>query len=188
MRALAMFFIGLACGLALVMLPGVSAHLRAAAHALRGPAPVSGRVHTEKAFSFVANGPMEQVAPLFGAEKERVWAPDWAPRFIRPLPPSDTEGMVFTVAHAHTDVAWVNTRFDLKTGDVQYAYVVPETLVTLISIKLTPAAEQTRVVVRYDRTSLSPDGDAHVTRLAEHDAKAGPSWEKQINAYLSQHK
>lgn len=188
MRAPLVLFVGLAGGLALAMLPGVSAHLRVAAHALCGSAPASGRAHTAEEFSFAANGAMDQVAPLFGADKERLWAPEWAPRFIHPLPPSDVEGMVFTVAHGHIDVPWVNTRFDLKNGVVQYAYVIPDTLVTLITIKLAPAGDHTRIAVRYERTSLSPDGDAHVRRLAEHDAQAGPEWEGQVNRYLLQQK
>jgi hypothetical protein len=145
----------------------------------------TGRVHTEEKFSFVANAPMEKVAPLFGAVKERVWAPDWNPNFVHPLPPNDQEGMVFTVAHSHMTASWVNTEFDMKNGRIQYVYMIPDALVTVITLRLTPAAKQTKVDVEYDRTSLSAEADEHVRHMAEGDRQSGPEWEKQINDYLA---
>jgi hypothetical protein len=37
--------------------------------------------HTRVEFHFVAEAPFEQVAPLFGANEERKWSPDWNPQF-----------------------------------------------------------------------------------------------------------
>ena len=143
-----------------------------------------GRAHTEETFSFVANGPMERVAPLFGADKERMWAPGWSPEFIYPVPAADKEGMVFTVAHDHRHAAWVNTEFDLKNGRIQYAYVIPDALVTVITIRLTPRGDKTNVEVAYDRTALSAKADAHVQHLSEGDGKSGPEWAAQVNGWL----
>jgi hypothetical protein len=128
---------------------------------------------------------MSEVAPLFGAEKERVWAPGWDPQFIHPVPTADREGMVFTVKHDHLKAAWVNTAFDLRAGRMQYVYVIPDALVTVITIQLTPQGNQTRVDVAYDRTALSAEADAHVRHMAEGDRSSGPDWEKQINGYLA---
>jgi hypothetical protein len=127
---------------------------------------------------------MEQVAQLFGAEKERVWAPGWDPHFIHPVPASDEQGMVFAVAHGHLKSVWVNTEFDPKSGRIQYVYVIPDALVTMITIRLTPEGNQTRIEVEYDRTALSAEADAHVRHLAEQDRASGPDWEKQVNGYL----
>jgi hypothetical protein len=71
MKAFWFFFLGLACGVVLMMLPKAAAHLHAAAHALHGgqTRPGAQRAHTEEKFIFTANAPMEQVAPLFGADK-----------------------------------------------------------------------------------------------------------------------
>jgi hypothetical protein len=154
---------------------------------------------------------MSVVAPLFGAWKEREWAPDWDPRFIWPAAPSvqaaapsaataqsfapsgaqlptaslDREGMVFTVKHGHTHAAWVNTAFDLAKGKIQYAYVVPDAMVTLITLRLTPEGNRTRVHVEYDRTALDPDLNGHVEQMADADSKAGPEWEQQVNSCLA---
>ncbi len=142
-------------------------------------------VHTERAFEFTANASMAVVAPLFGADRERVWAEGWSPRFVWPSAPQDREGMVFTVDHDGRTGYWINTAFDLRAGRIQYVYVVPERLVTRISLTLTPQVENTHVQVTYERTALSPDANAQVETLAASDAAAGPEWGKAVNGYLA---
>lgn len=127
---------------------------------------------------------MEQVAPLLGADKERVWSPKWDPQFIYPLPAADAQGMVFTVAHHHLHSFWVNTELDLRDGRVQYVYVIPDALVTVITVNLKPQGDQTLVEVHYDRTALTPEADAHVQEMAKQDRDSGPEWQAQINQYL----
>lgn len=167
--------------------PKVAAHIRGALHGVHEgqPGTNTGRAHTEEKFAFTANGSMEQVAPLFGADKERVWAPHWDPQFIHPQPASDEEGMVFAVAHQHLRSAWVNTAFDMKSGRIQYVYMIPDELVTVITLNLRPQGQQTKVEVEYDRTALSPDADTHVRHMAEGDRKSAPEWEQQVNGYLA---
>jgi hypothetical protein len=183
-----LFVIGAICGVAAAMVfPLAAAHLHAALHGWHGAPsePGGARVHTEEQFAFTANAPMDRVAPLFGAEKERVWAADWNPQFVYPLPATDKEGMVFTVAHgSHLRAAWVNTMFDLQNGRIQYVYVIPDAMVTIIHLKLAPAGQQTKVEVEYDRTALSAEADVHVRHMAEGDRRSGPEWEKQVNGWL----
>jgi hypothetical protein len=167
-------------------MPRAITHLRASLHKAHGAVSPGGvRVHTEEKFVFTANAPMEEVAPLFGADKERVWSPRWDPQFIHPLPMMDEQGMVFIVAHDHLTSVWVNTEFDLQNGQIQYVYTIPDVLVTVITLKLTPPGKQTQVEVEYDRTALSAGVDAHVRHLAERDRASGPEWEKQVNGYLA---
>ena len=70
------------------------------------------RAHSERTFEFLAEGPMSEVAPLFGAHKERLWAPGWDPCFIWPACAEDRPGMVFTVSGQHGTAVWINTRFE----------------------------------------------------------------------------
>jgi len=182
-KGLWLFVLGALCGAVVMAAPRIVGHLHAALHGGHG-GDSGERVHTEEKFTFTAKGPMEKVAPLFGADKERVWAPGWNPHFVFPVPAADESGMVFTVAHGNQRAAWVNTEFDLKNGRIQYVYVIPDALVTLITLRLTPAGEQTQVEVEYDRTALSGEADAHVRHLAEGDRQAGPEWEGQMNGYL----
>jgi hypothetical protein len=117
-----------------------------------------------------------------------VWSAKWEPSFIYPLPATDTQGMVFAVAHGHLASVWVNTEFDLKTGRVQYVYVIPDALATVITLRLTPVGNETHVEVEYDRTALSAEADAHVQHMAEQDRSAGAEWERAVNEYLEKHK
>jgi hypothetical protein len=181
-----LFVLGAVCGVVVVMLPRVVVHLHGALPGGHDGRQGSGsaRAHTQEKFVFTTQAPMEQVAPLFGAEKERVWAPGWDPHFIHPLPASDEQGMVFAVAHGHLKSVWVNTEFDPRSGRIQYVYVIPDALAAMITIRLTPEGNQTRIEVEYERTALSAEADAHVRHLAEQDRASGPDWEKQVNGYL----
>jgi len=179
------FVLGLACGSGAMAWPRVQEHL----HVTHGgqnaqTAAGSARAHSEEKFSFTAQAPMERVAPLFGADKERVWSPGWNPQFVFPLPAADTRGMVFTVTHGHRNAVWVNTQLDWKNGRVQYVYVIPDMLATLITLHLTAEGQKTRVEVEYERTALSAEADEHVRQTAEKDRAAGPEWETQVNAWL----
>jgi hypothetical protein len=187
MRSAGFFAIGAVCGVLLIVWPKIATHFRGALHAVRGGQSGANiaRAHTEEKFEFTANASIERVAPLFGANKERVWAPHWDPQFVHPEPASDEEGMVFMVARQHSRSAWVNTQFDTTNGRIQYVYMIPDLLVTVVTLNLTPQGQQTKVQVEYDRTALSTDADAHVRHLAEGDGTSGPEWEKQVNGYLS---
>lgn len=150
------------------------------------PAYAAGpRTHTSESFQFTVAAPMSVAFPLFGADRERVWAPDWAPYFIWPDRPDDREGMVFTIAQGERQAIWVNTELDPIIGRIQYVYVLPEVMTTVITLKLLEQGSTTIVHVRYDRTALSASADEHVRELARHDASAGPEWAGQIAAFLA---
>ena len=140
--------------------------------------------HTEATFSLTLEAPMEVVTPLFGAERERVWADDWDPEFVYPTPAADREGMVFTVAHDGARSIWVNTRFDLDGGHVQYCYVLPSVMATRITIRVSSEGRSTRVDVTYERTALRAEVNEHVRRLSDADRGYGSEWQEQIGGYL----
>jgi hypothetical protein len=142
-------------------------------------------VHTEETFHFVANASLERVAPLFGAYKEREWAPGWNPSFVWPPRADDREGMVFTVTGEHGTAVWINTAFEPASGRIQYVYVLPNTMATLITLKLRSEGQQTHVTVVYQRTALDAGSSVLVRRMADQDARAGPEWARQINDHLS---
>ena len=185
MRGVGVFAIGFVVGVAAIVAPRLAgidlvAHLHRH-FAGRSEAPLA---HTETSFEFTANAPLEKVAPLMGADRERVWAPGWTPHFVFPQPAVDKAGMVFTVQHGPYRVPWVNTEFDPSNGRVQYVYVIPDTMVTVITIRMTPQGNKTHVAVKYDRTALNARANDHVQKFAENDGKSGPEWEGQINGWL----
>ncbi|HLZ99411.1 MAG TPA: hypothetical protein VKP66_15865 [Steroidobacteraceae bacterium] len=142
-------------------------------------------MHFRNDFSFVAHAPIDVAGPLFGADMERAWAPDWNPAFVWPQKAVDQPGMVFTIAHGDKAAVWVNTAFDLAAGRVQYVYVLPDVVATIVNLRLEPAGSTTRVAVTYERTALREAARDIVRHMAERDAMAGPEWEHQINTYLA---
>ena len=93
--------------------------------------------------------------------------------------------MVFTIAHGQKTAVWFTPTYDLAAGLIQYAYVIPEVMTTLITVKLTPRGGWTHVAVRYERTALNAAARDVVLKMAEHDSNSGPEWETQISDYLA---
>jgi hypothetical protein len=148
-------------------------------------ASAPARVHTNTQFAFVAEAPWERVAPLFGADRERLWAPGWDPAFVWPELALDREGMVFQLAHGAKNAVWVNTCFDLAARRIQYVYFIPETMVAVITLRLTAQQRATQVEVTYERTALDAKANGLVRNMAAQDALAGPRWGRQINDHLA---
>jgi hypothetical protein len=159
---------------------GLAYHLRQRA-AYSGPP-----FHVRTEFEFTVHAPYSIAAPLFGPEGERAWAADsWNPRFVYPQPARDIPGAVFQVSHGHHHSTWVNTSFDLEQGHIQYVYVIPEIMVTLIDLHLSkPTTDTTDVRVAYERTALSPAANEHVRNLGEADRNNGKTWGDDIERYL----
>ena len=146
--------------------------------------PERGRAHTAERFAFIVHASPPEVLPLLGGDGERAWAPGWEPRFIWPQPAADREGMVFQVDGPHGTATWINTAFDATAGHVQYAYVLPQVVATLITLDLQARGADTEVAVRYERTSLAAASDEIVLAMAAQDRVAGPEWARQIAAHL----
>lgn len=145
----------------------------------------AGFAHAHTEFRFTASAPYDRVAPLFGADAERKWAPGWEPQFVFPVPAKDQLGAVFLTRHGQGSSVWTTTAFDLAAGHVQYVYMMNGALVTLIDIHLTREADRTGVWVVYERTALTPEANDHVANLAKQDRGFGKEWEQQINGYLA---
>lgn len=188
MKSWLIFALGASLGAAASLLPRGALHLwgslRSAPRLAAAPA-LNDLVHTQRSFEFVARGPMQRVAPLFGADAERAWAPGWAPQFAWPAPAADREGMVFLIEHPHGQAIWVNTELDPQGGRYQYVYVIPGKVATRIRVVLSPDRAGTRVTVDYQRTALDARANALVEQMAGHDAAAGPEWEEQVNGCLA---
>ena len=153
-------------------------------HSRRSPArPIA---HVENKFEFTVRAPYDRVAPLFGAHGERAWAGEhWDPQFLHPQPAQDVEGEVFTVARDHTRSTWVNTAFDLRSGHVQYVYVIPEVQAVLIDIHLSHADPAiTGVKVVYERTALTSNLNDHIREMGQQDSQVAEEWQSSIEKYL----
>jgi hypothetical protein len=178
--------VGILLGIGAAMTPRLLTriHLALASRKLRAEGRLEQQIHTEETFEFALSSPPDRVAPLFGANKERAWAPGWNPKFIWPSPAADQEGMVFTVAHGDRTAVWVSTLFEPRTGHCQYVYVIPDVVATVIALEWNPQGDTTHVKVKYDRTALSVAANPIVQGMAERDATSGPEWQEQLENYL----
>ena len=141
-------------------------------------------VHTREQFEFIADAALDVVWPLFGAYAERAWAPDWDPTFIWPEAGTDQEGMVFKVVQGDRTAVWVNTALDRAANRIQYVCVIPDLVITVITLRLSQTGPATHVAVTYERTALADAAGEAVTQMAGRDKVAGPEWAQQINHYL----
>ena len=143
-----------------------------------------GLLHTREQFDFIADAPLDVAWPLFGADAERAWAPEWEPIFIWPAAVTEQEGMVFKIAHADKTAIWVNTAFDRMASRIQYVYVIPDLVLTVITLNLSQVGAATHVAVTYERTALADAAGEAVRQMAGRDKAAGPEWAQQLNNHL----
>jgi hypothetical protein len=149
------------------------------------PTAQADLLHTHEVFEFVANAPIDVAWPLFGAQRERAWAPGWDPVFLWPEEARDQQGAVFKIARGDKAAIWLTTSFDPAAKNrVQYVYVIPDVVATVITLKLATRGPATHVAVTYERTALSSTANETVRNMAAHDRVSGPEWGQQINDYL----
>ena len=142
-------------------------------------------LHVGNTFEFNVRESQEQVAPLFGAHRERLWAEDWNPEFVHPQPADDRPGSVFHVKRDDGESTWITTTFEPEQGHIQYAYFVPAVMAVLIDIHLSSAPRSaTHVRVRYERTALTSEMNDHVRNQGEKDANSAEEWRRAIERYF----
>ena len=131
--------------------------------------------------------PVAEALPLFTPEGERRWAgPSWDPVYAIPDAVQDDSapGTVFTTESVGGRATWIV--LERRDDGLSYARVAPDRIAGTISVLCEQEASpaQTRVTVRYDVTSLGPDGVAFVEQLeAGFDAFLA-EWRGEILAAL----
>jgi hypothetical protein len=143
-------------------------------------------MHVTNCFQFVVRAPLTAAAALFAPEAERSWVgPEWNPEFVYPQPGADVPGAVFTVQHGAKRSVWVNTRFELEGGRMQYVSFLPDTTVSTVDVCLTAVdAAKTSVEVTYSRIALDASANELVEAMGASDREKGPHWQEAIERYL----
>jgi hypothetical protein len=103
---------------------------------------------------------------LFTPEGERLWAPDWEPRYLHPPDGSATPGMVFTTGHGGEETLWTLTRHEPEMGAIEYVRVTPGSRMGTVRVQCSEAPDGTRVTVTYALTALSDEGNTKLRSLA----------------------
>jgi hypothetical protein len=131
---------------------------------------------------------VESAVPLFTPEGERRWAgSSWDPGYPLPDAASDDSapGTVFTTASDGGVATWIV--LERRDDGMSYARIAPSRIAGTISVRCAQDAtpECTRVTVRYDVTSLGPDGVNFVEELEAGFDTFLDEWRLEILAALA---
>jgi hypothetical protein len=131
--------------------------------------------------------PIAEAVPLFTPEGERRWAgPSWDPLYaIEDAALDDSApGTVFTTEGNLGRATWIV--LERRDDGMRYARITPDGIAGTVSVICSQGASagETRVTVRYDVTSLGPDGVEFVEEFeAGYDAFL-EDWRREILAGL----
>lgn len=131
--------------------------------------------------------PIQEAVPLFAPEGERTWAgPSWDPVYAIPDAVRDDSapGTVFTTDSAGGRATWIV--LERSDHGLRYARIAPDRIAGTISVVCSEgaSAEETRVTVRYDVTSLGPEGIPFVRDLEAGYDRVLDDWRREIVAGL----
>ena len=129
--------------------------------------------------------PPSAVFPLLCPVREADWVPGWNYRLIYSQSGFAEAGCVFITEENNREITWIVTEYDPVAHRIAFVWVNPGVLATQIQISLEPAAGNTRAIVRYTYTALSPEGNREVEHYYETWFKSKmQGWEAAINHYL----
>lgn len=128
--------------------------------------------------------PPETVFPLLCPVREADWVPGWQHRLIYSQSGFAEADCVFITEENNHEATWIVTAYDPTAFRIAFVWVNPR-IATQIHISLEPSAGNTRALVRYTYTGLSPEGNREVEIFDEswfrHKMQ---SWEAAIDHYL----
>ena len=131
-------------------------------------------------------GTLEEIMPLYCPVRELDWCEYWAPKAVYSNSGLVEKNCIFTTSHGEYDVVWIVTDYDVEAGRVEMVYHVPNVLVTLLEIQLTPINGHTaRAEITYTKTAISEEGIKALEEFTKESYdQTMDSWEKAMNHYL----
>lgn len=139
-----------------------------------------------KTASFLVDGKLEDVFPLFGPIKEKLWAEGWEPEVIFSNGALVEEHMIFKtrVATPEKYYTWVVTQFREDEHLVEYTVSTPNRI-WFIRVKCEAEDVRTKATVAYSYTGLNKEGnDLNRSALAKMYSSDLKDWQDAINYYL----
>ncbi|KLD66155.1 hypothetical protein [Dyella japonica] len=183
--------IGLGVGMAHSQSGAQGGHGAPGAHGLHGAlhAPSStgaAQMYAERDFEFDLPGTVAALTPYFGPVKEREWAPDWSPEFIRPTGGGQEVGAVFQTKSPWGTATWVMDHYAPVQGKVGYLIFIPETGVSRYDISLSQKDPATvHVHVWCSRTPLKSANPRYLAEFEQFFTAQGPEWRDAITGMLA---
>jgi hypothetical protein len=137
--------------------------------------------------SFILNGPIDKIFPLFGPVREKEWAAGWNPEIIYPLSVDVEKNMVFQTKGKHPEeekYTWVISIFNPKNYQIEYTVCTPERI-WLIQVQCEAIESKTKATVTYTYTALSSMGNERNKEALKNMFSSNlKDWQEAINYYL----
>lgn len=114
---------------------------------------------------FTIDQPIDALFPLFSAEGEKLWVPEWDYENIMGSNDLHEDYIFLTKNHDHasTDAIWLVKRYEPENSLVQFYKVEPEDKVGIITVQCKKLDEcLTQVEVSYEYIGLSERGNAFI--------------------------
>jgi hypothetical protein len=140
----------------------------------------------KRSASFVINGTIDKVFPLFGPVREEEWAEGWKPGVIYSENGLVEEHMIFQTAGNPEEgkYTWVITQFIPMKYLIEYT-VSTAARIWFVRVECKEAGEKTKATVSYTYTGLTEVGNHRnkraLEKMFEHNLT---DWEEAINHYL----
>ena len=143
--------------------------------------------HVSTTMTFVVKASMQKTAPLFTPTGMQCWlGSHFQPEIIHAQPVQDTAGAVFTMQQGPQKSVWVNTLLDMKDGRLQYAMFVPDTMVTIVDVRMmADGKDATRVELTHTVTPLSAEAREAMKSMGAHGQEHMAAAQKAIEGCLT---
>ncbi|HQN19824.1 MAG TPA: hypothetical protein PKV86_11820, partial [Syntrophobacteraceae bacterium] len=110
----------------------------------------------------------EEVFPLLCPVREAEWVDGWDPLVVYSRSGLAEPDCVFVTGNKEPDSAWIVTKRDTESFDLEIIKVTPWTTIARINISLRPNEQSgTDAEVTYSYTALSEAGEAFVNNYTE---------------------
>lgn len=132
------------------------------------------------------NGSIKEIMPLYCPIKEIDWCENWNPKMVYSYSGLVEKDCIFITPYEETDVLWIVTDYNIKSGHAEMFYHLPGVLVTKLEIQIKTITKcKTKAVLTYSKTSLSEAGDRILGEFTKEmfDIMM-TSWEMAMNHYL----
>ena len=143
--------------------------------------------HASTTMTFVIKAPLQKTASLFTPTGMQCWlGSHFQPEIVHAQLTKDTAGAVFTMQQGPQKSVWVNTLLDVKDGRMQYAMFVPDTMVTVVEVRMiSDGKDATRVELTHTVTALSADARAALKSMGTQGQEHMAAAQKAIEGCLA---
>lgn len=146
-------------------------------------------IHVTHTKSFTLTEPIEMVFPLFSAEGETKWVPDWEYENIMESKELHENYVFLTTNHDHSTAKaiWIVKHYDPEKHVIQFYKIEPEQKVGAISVSCTALSSSiTETTVTYEYIAISNEGKTFIsTFTSDKYDEYIEEWKQLLTAYFN---